>query len=70
MAEAAVNDIKLVTIGNTFVFLNQGQEEGSLYVTVTPCTANGQSLDEDSFIEEPQELLGKPYYFKVCIIYN
>ncbi|CAK8695890.1 unnamed protein product [Clavelina lepadiformis] len=45
----------------------KGQEEGSLYVTVTPCTANGQSLDEDSFIEEPQELLGKPYYFKIQI---
>ena len=36
-----------------------------MYVTVSPCLSNGQALDEDSFIEEPDELLGKPYYFKV-----
>ena len=47
------------------IFALQGQDEGSMYVTVSPCLANGQALDEESFIEEPEELLGKPYYFKV-----
>lgn len=45
----------------------KGQEEGSLDVCVTPCTADGKPLDEDSFVEEPQELLNKPYHFKVHV---
>jgi len=52
----------------------KGQEEGLLDVCVTPCTAKSKPLDEDSFVEEPQELLNKPYYFKVhirqCEIHN
>ena len=36
-----------------------------MYVAVSPCTAKGEALDEDNFIEEPEELLGKPYHFKV-----
>nr|CAB3259099.1 kinesin-like protein KIF28P [Phallusia mammillata] len=45
----------------------KGDEEGSLYVSVSPCDGKGKSLDEESFIEDPSELLGKPYYFKVAI---
>ena len=44
----------------------KGQEEGAIYVNVTPCTHAGQPLDEDYFVDKPSELLGKPYYFKVC----
>ena len=46
-------------------FTLQGQEEGLLDVCITPCAENGKDLDEDSFVEEPQDLLNKPFYFKV-----
>ncbi|XP_025115263.1 kinesin-like protein KIF28P isoform X3 [Pomacea canaliculata] len=45
----------------------KGQEEGRLYVNITPCNHQGRSLDEDSFVDEPKELLGKPYHFKIYV---
>lgn len=49
-----------------FFQLGQGNEEGHLYVNITPCTQQGKPLaDEDSFVEDPSELLGKPFHFKV-----
>ncbi|XP_064610352.1 kinesin-like protein KIF28 [Liolophura sinensis] len=45
----------------------KGQEEGTLYVNVAPCTQNGKPLDEDYFVDNPEELLGKPYHFKVTL---
>ncbi|KAK2149668.1 hypothetical protein LSH36_442g01044 [Paralvinella palmiformis] len=45
----------------------KGNEEGSMFVNVTPCTANGKLLDQDYFIDDPHELIGRPYYFKVTI---
>lgn len=45
----------------------KGVEEGFLYVTVLPCTEKGKALDEDNFVDEPQELLDKSYSFKVGI---
>ncbi|XP_071172316.1 kinesin-like protein KIF28 isoform X21 [Mytilus edulis] len=45
----------------------KGQEEGYLYVHVTPCAANGKPLDEESFVEDPKDLLSKPYNFKVTV---
>ncbi|KAK0041455.1 kinesin-like protein KIF28P [Biomphalaria pfeifferi] len=46
---------------------HQGHEEGKLKVTIIPCTQNGQSLDENSFVEDPTELLGKHFCFKIII---
>ena len=43
----------------------KGQEEGTLVVHVTPCKENGKQIEEDSFVDEPEELKGKPYHFKV-----
>jgi hypothetical protein len=43
----------------------KGQEEGSMFVNVTPCTQTGKPLDEDYFVDNPSELVGKPYHFKV-----
>lgn len=48
----------------------QGSEQASLYVNVTPCTQNGKSLDEDYFVDDTKELLGKPYHYKVRLKYN
>ena len=36
-----------------------------MVINVAPCTESGKALDEDMFIEEPSELLGKPFHFKV-----
>ncbi|PAA68256.1 hypothetical protein BOX15_Mlig015918g1 [Macrostomum lignano] len=46
----------------------RGLEEGSVTVEVTPCTAQGRPLDEDSFVDEPTELLEKPFHFTVKIV--
>ena len=43
----------------------KGDEEGTITVSVAPCTTNGQALDEDFFVDEPRDLLGKPFSFKV-----
>ena len=43
----------------------KGQEEGSLVVHVTPCKENGKPIEEDAFVDDPGELKGKPYHFKV-----
>ncbi|KAK7114935.1 hypothetical protein V1264_000908 [Littorina saxatilis] len=45
----------------------KGLEEGHLIVNITPCNQAGKSLDEDSFVDEPSELLGRPYHFKVSV---
>ena len=43
----------------------KGGEEGSIFVNVTPCNKSGKALDEDYFVDNPEELIGKPYHFKV-----
>ncbi|XP_038077973.1 kinesin-like protein KIF28P isoform X3 [Patiria miniata] len=45
----------------------KGKEEGSLVVCIAPCNQNGQPIGEDDFVDDPNELLGKPYHFKVNI---
>ncbi|KAK3716103.1 hypothetical protein QZH41_019651 [Actinostola sp. cb2023] len=45
----------------------KGSEEASLVVNVTPCTQTGKALDEDNFVENPTELLDKPYHYKVTL---
>ena len=43
----------------------KGQEEGKLNVNIIPCTQAGLPLDEDNYVEDPKELLKKPFHFKV-----
>jgi hypothetical protein len=43
----------------------KGLEEGFMYVNVTPCEETGKLLDTEYFVDEPSQLLGKPYHFKV-----
>ncbi|OWF50134.1 Kinesin-like protein KLP6 [Mizuhopecten yessoensis] len=45
----------------------KGQEEGTLDVTVAPCDAKGKTSDDETFVENPNELLNKPFYFKVFV---
>eukprot|EP00111_Clytia_hemisphaerica_P009015 TCONS_00026419-protein len=46
----------------------KGSEEGSAVIEVAPCTQDGKPLDEDYFVENPKELIGKPYHFMVKVI--
>ncbi|XP_023930292.1 kinesin-like protein KIF28P isoform X2 [Lingula anatina] len=45
----------------------KGQEEGTIMVVVAPCNAKGNDLDDDSFVDSPEDLLGKPYHYKVTV---
>ncbi len=48
----------------------KGQDEGQIFVNVTPCSQNGKALDEDSFVDNPEELVGKPFHFKVFCYFS
>ena len=43
----------------------KGNEEGCIVCSVSPCSQTGKPLDEDSFVEDPSELKGKSFHFKV-----
>ncbi|CAF3629264.1 unnamed protein product [Adineta steineri] len=42
-------------------------KQGRISVHLSPCLSNGQILTEEHFIDQPDELLDKPYYFKVTL---
>ncbi|OAF69255.1 hypothetical protein A3Q56_02996 [Intoshia linei] len=46
----------------------KAQEEGILKVHLIPCTASGKELDDNAFVSEPEELLGRTVHFKVKIL--
>lgn len=45
----------------------KGEEVATTVINVSPCNPNGKPLNEEFFVEDPSELLGKPYHFKVSI---
>ncbi|XP_062501904.1 kinesin-like protein KIF28 isoform X2 [Corticium candelabrum] len=46
----------------------KGQQEGTLVVAVTPTNQSGKALlDEEAFVENSSELIGKPFHFKIFI---
>lgn len=45
----------------------KGQEEGHLKVKLEPCDNKGKPIDEEAFVDDPHELLNKPYHFKLTI---
>lgn len=34
-------------------------------VKLEPCDNKGKPIDEEAFVDDPHELLNKPYHFKV-----
>ena len=48
----------------------KGGDEGQIYVNVTPCHASGKPVDEDSFVDSPDDLKNKPYHFRVSLYYT
>ncbi|XP_030831067.1 kinesin-like protein KIF28P isoform X3 [Strongylocentrotus purpuratus] len=45
----------------------KGNEQGYLVVSIAPCNQAGKALPDDEFVDDPSELLGKPYHIKVVI---
>ena len=43
----------------------QGEDQGQMFINISPCDENGKCMGEEYFVEESSELLGKPYYYKV-----
>lgn len=46
----------------------KGEEQGSVSIHIQPCNRNGHPYDEEVYVEEPSELLGKSYGFQVTIL--
>ena len=50
------------------IFFNlKGLEQGRLSINLCPCSSSGKVLNEEQFVDQPEELLAKPYSFKVII---
>lgn len=47
----------------------KGLEEGKLMVSIIPCSQSGMMLNEDNFVEDSKDLLGKPFHFKVLSVF-
>lgn len=45
----------------------KGEEVATVVINVTPCYANDKPLSEEYFVDEPSELLGRDYHYKVTI---
>ena len=45
----------------------KGSKEGNISINITPCTETGDPLLDEFFVDDPKELLGKPYHFKLTI---
>ncbi|CAF3662340.1 unnamed protein product [Adineta steineri] len=43
----------------------KGLEQGRLSINLCPCSPNGKVLNEEHFVEQPEELLDKSYSFKI-----
>lgn len=46
-------------------FVDQGLEQGRLSINLCPCSSSGKVLSDEQFVDQPEELIGKPYSFKV-----
>jgi len=53
--------------GSLAVTDHKGSEEANLSIGLIPCNKKGNHLGEDEFVEDSNELVGKPFYFKVAI---
>jgi len=45
----------------------KGEEVATVVINVAPCYANEKPLSEEFFVDDPSELLGKDYHYKVTI---
>ena len=48
-----------------FIIDYKGQEIGTVYINVVPCTKDGDALGETAYLDNPRMLLTKPFFFKV-----
>ncbi len=46
----------------------KGLEQGRLSINLCPCLSSGKVLNEEQFVDQPDELLDRSYSFKVIIL--
>lgn len=46
----------------------KGNEQGFLYVHIAPCMENGDTIGENYFVDDPDQLIGHSYNFKVNLM--
>ena len=51
-----------------FISDYSGKEIGTVVFRVTPCDANGDTLGESYYVEDPETLIAEKYFFKVEIL--
>lgn len=51
----------------SFITNYKGEEIGTMYSKILPCSQNGQPYDESHYIDDPSKLLKKPFDFLVTL---
>jgi len=46
----------------------KGNDEGTLNVYIAPCSEKGRPLGEEHYVDDPKDLIGSPYHFKVGLL--
>jgi hypothetical protein len=41
------------------------KQQGTVKASFSPCDANGEAFNEDHYVDDPSDLLGKPFHLKV-----
>jgi hypothetical protein len=52
-----------------FIIDYKGNEVGTLYINVIPCSKDGDALGENAYVDDSKLLINKPFYFKVISSY-
>ncbi|CAF3182883.1 unnamed protein product [Rotaria socialis] len=47
----------------------KGSEQGRLSINLSPCSSSGKVLNDEQFIDQPEELLNQPFSFKITMRY-
>ncbi|CAF0816111.1 unnamed protein product [Adineta ricciae] len=45
----------------------KGLEQGRLSINLCPCSSSGKVINEEQFVDQPEELLDKPFSFKITM---
>ncbi|UJR26288.1 hypothetical protein I4U23_007626 [Adineta vaga] len=47
----------------------KGLEQGRLSINLCPCSSSGKVVNEEQFVDQPEELLDRPFSFKITLRY-
>jgi kinesin family protein 1 len=52
----------------SFITNYKGEEIGTIYTKLVPCTPDGKPLNESHYVDSPEKLLNKPFNFTVRLL--